>query len=569
MKRWKNVISALLLMTLVLTQITGLAETPASDETTAFPAGNPGEVAAVILHTNDVHVGLQDNIGYDGLALYRKELEEIYDHVLLVDAGDAIQGGPIGVISKGAEIIKIMNRIGYDLAIPGNHEFDFGFEVLDDCSEQLDCGYICTNFCTTDGEPVFKPWRMLEAGEIKIAFLAAVTPDTFTKSNIRDILNETGEPMYDFLADETGERLREALQKSADEARENGADYVILVSHLGNNSSVTPQFKCDAIAGKLHGIDMIIDGHSHEYYNRTVPDSTGKEIPIAQTGTKLKAIGQLTIYRDGRLEERLIDDVPKPESLPAESVLRGKTERYVDPEMKEFLEDIIASYADVMNRKIGTLSYDLRVREEEDGFDFSRVRENALCNLVADAYRTLGKTQAAFINAGSVRNGLSAGDITYQSILGILPYSNGIVTARVTGQTILDALEFGVSKLPEVSGGFPQVSGITYRVNAEIPSSVRTDEKNLFVSVDGARRVSDVRIGGEEIIPEQEYTIAASDFLLDGGDGYTMFSDAKDVTSTMMCDNDMLKKYIEENLNGVIPERYRETEERIQFITEE
>ena len=222
-----------------------------------------------------------------------------------------------------------------------------------------------------------------------------------------------------------------------------------------------------------------------------------------------------------------------------------------------------------MNRKIGTLSYDLRVREEEDGFDFSRVRENALCNLVADAYRTLGKTQAAFINAGSVRNGLSAGDITYQSILGILPYSNGIVTARVTGQTILDALEFGVSKLPEVSGGFPQVSGITYRVNAEIPSSVRTDEKNLFVSVDGARRVSDVRIGGEEIIPEQEYTIAASDFLLDGGDGYTMFSDAKDVTSTMMCDNDMLKKYIEENLNGVIPERYRETEERIQFIAEE
>ena len=569
MKIRNKLLAVLLLIALVLTQMTSLAEDASSEPAAAFPAGTPGEVAAVILHTNDVHVGLQDNIGYDGLALYRKELEEIYDHVLLVDAGDAIQGGPIGVISKGAEIIKIMNRIGYDLAIPGNHEFDFGFEVLDDCSEQLDCGYICTNFCTTDGEPVFKPWRMLEAGEIKIAFLAAVTPDTFTKSNIRDILNETGEPMYDFLADETGERLREALQKSTDEARENGADYVILVSHLGNNSSVTPQFKCDAIAGKLHGIDMIIDGHSHEYYNRTVPDSTGKEIPIAQTGTKLKAIGQLTIYRDGRLEERLIDDVPKPESLPAESVLRGKTERYVDPEMKEFLEDIIASYADVMNRKIGTLSYDLRVREEEDGFDFSRVRENALCNLVADAYRTLGKTQAAFINAGSVRNGLSAGDITYQSILGILPYSNGIVTARVTGQTILDALEFGVSKLPEVSGGFPQVSGITYRVNAEIPSSVRTDEKNLFVSVDGARRVSDVRIGGEEIIPEQEYTIAASDFLLDGGDGYTMFSDAKDVTSTMMCDNDMLKKYIEENLNSVIPERYRETEERIQFIAEE
>ena len=217
MKIRNKLLAVLLLIALVLTQMTSLAEDASSEPAAAFPAGNPGEVAAVILHTNDVHLGLQDNIGYDGLALYRKELEEIYDHVLLVDAGDAIQGGPIGVISKGAEIIKIMNRIGYDLAIPGNHEFDFGFEVLDDCSEQLDCGYICTNFCTTDGEPVFKPWRMLEAGEIKIAFLAAVTPDTFTKSNIRDILNETGEPMYDFLADETGERLREALDATGNE----------------------------------------------------------------------------------------------------------------------------------------------------------------------------------------------------------------------------------------------------------------------------------------------------------------------------------------------------------------
>ena len=118
---------------------------------TEFPAGNPEEAAVVILHTNDVHVGLQDNIGYDGLALYKKELEAQYDNVLLVDAGDAIQGAAIGAMSKGEEIIKIMNQVGYDLAVPGNHEFDFGFDVLDDCSEQLDCGYICANFCTTDG----------------------------------------------------------------------------------------------------------------------------------------------------------------------------------------------------------------------------------------------------------------------------------------------------------------------------------------------------------------------------------------------------------------------------------
>lgn len=182
---------------------------------TAYPAGDPDEVACVILHTNDVHVGLQDNIGYDGLALYKKEVEAQYDNVLLVDAGDAIQGAAIGAISKGSEIIKIMNRLGYDLAVPGNHEFDFGFDVLDDCAEELTCGYTCANFCTTDGEPVFDPWRILEAGDLKIGFVGTVTPDTYTRSAIKDIVNEVGEPMYDFLADETGDRLARNSRISA------------------------------------------------------------------------------------------------------------------------------------------------------------------------------------------------------------------------------------------------------------------------------------------------------------------------------------------------------------------
>ena len=166
------------------------AEAPAADrDAQAYPAGNPEDVAAVILHTNDVHVGFEDNIGYDGLALYKKELEELYDHVFLVDAGDAIQGAPIGAISKGAELIKMMNRLGYDLAVPGNHEFDFGFEALNDRSEELQCGYTCANFCVTGGEPVFKPWRILAAGDVKIGFVGVVAPDTFVKSTIKDILN--------------------------------------------------------------------------------------------------------------------------------------------------------------------------------------------------------------------------------------------------------------------------------------------------------------------------------------------------------------------------------------------
>ena len=541
------------------------SETAAGQNGQAYLAGNPEDVAAVILHTNDVHVGFEDNIGYDGLALYKHELEEQYDHVILIDAGDAIQGAPIGAISKGAEVIKMMNRLGYDLAVPGNHEFDFGFDELNERSEELECGYICANFCVTGGEPVFKPWRILDIGGLKIGFVSAVTPDTFTKSTIKDILNEAGEPMYDFLADETGDRLGEALQKYIDEVRENGADYVILVSHLGNNDSITAQFRCDPIAHKLSGLDMIIDAHSHEIYNRTVKDRTGKEIPIAQAGTKMQAIGQLTVYKDGHLEERLVKEVPEPEKLASEVVIRGKKERYVDPEMKAYMDAIVSSYADTMERKIGSLSYDMIVRDE-DGYDISRVEENGLCDLVADALRSAGGTQVSLVNAGSVRNNLEAGDVTYNSILNILPYSSDAVVARVTGQMILDALEFGVAILPDISARFPQVSGMTFHVNRDIPSSVKVDGKNQFVSAEGPRRVSDVKIGGEALDPEKEYTLTGSSFLLSGGDGYTMFKDAEIIKMTMLSDNEVVLKYIEKNLNGVIPDTYKDVSgSRIMF----
>ena len=526
-----------------------------------FPAGDPDEVAAVILHTNDVHVGLQDNIGYDGLSLYRKELEALYDNVLLIDAGDAIQGAALGAMSKGAEIIKIMNELGYDLAIPGNHEFDFGFDVLDDCSEQLACGYICANFCTIDGETVFEPWRILKAGDLKIGFVGAVTPDTFTRSAIKDVVNEVGEPMYDFLADETGDRLAGALQKNIDEVREQGADYVILVAHLGNATENTSIYSSNAIVGKLNGIDMVIDGHSHEVYNTAIPDKDGKMTPIAQTGTKLQHIGQLTVYKDGHLEENIIDLVPESAAVPAESVTRKNEERYVDPETKTFIDNIYGAYDSIMSRKIGDLSVDLI--KMENGKDLSRTAENGLCELAADAFRAVGGTQAGLIGAGSLRTNLEAGEVTYQDVVDILPYCNEVIMAEVSGQTLLDALEFGVSFLPENSGGFPQVSGITFSINTEIESSVTMNEKKQFVSVDGEYRVHDVKVDGKDLDPDAIYTLAITQYLLTGGDGFTMFEDAEIISTTGLADNEVVMKYIEEDLNGVIPETYAEPQGRI------
>lgn len=562
-KRISLIITVMMLLSVMTAALASPAEESAAETVSVFPAGSPDEVAAVILHTNDVHAGYTDDIGYDGLVLYKKELESLYENVLLVDAGDAVQGTVIGSMSKGTEIIRMMNRAGYDLAAPGNHEFDFGFDALEECSDLLSCGYICANFCTTDGEPVFRPWKILEAGDLKIGFVAVVTPDTFTRSRIRNIVNEVGEPMYDFLADDTGDRLCDTLQKNIDEVRANGADYVILLAHLGTDTTAPTIYSSNAVVGKLTGLDMVIDSHTHKVYNTQIPDREGRMIPIAQAGEKLKAFGQLTIYRDGHLEETIVDLVPSVSGIPSELVRRKKTDRYVDPEMKAFLDDITASYEPLLARKIGDNPSDLIVW---DGVrDYNRGEENGLCDLVADSQRDLTGAQAALIHAGSVRNNLNAGEITCKDILNTLPYYNEIVKVSVSGQMILDALEFSVSFLPQRVGGFLQVSGISFSVNPDLGSSVQKDEKNQFVCVDGDRRVHDVTIAGKALDPKAEYTLATNMFLLTGGDGYTMFKEA-DILETMpLSDNEMLMKYIEENLGGAIPEIYGKPLGRIQW----
>ena len=564
-KRISLIISVMLLLSVMTAALASSAEESAAETVSVFPAGSPDEVAAVILHTNDVHAGYADNIGYDGLVLYKKELEALYDHVLLVDAGDAVQGTVIASLSNGTEIIRMMNRAGYDLAAPGNHEFDFGFDALEECSELLSCGYTCANFCTADGEPVFSPWKILEAGDLKIGFVATVTPYTFTQTSIRNIVNEVGEPMYDFLVDNTGDRLCDALQKRIDEVRANGADYVILLAHLGSDTKTPSIYSSNAVVGKLTGLDMVIDSHTHEVYNTRIPDKEGRMIPVAQAGEKLKVVGQLTIYRDGHMEETLVELVPSVSGIPSELVQRKKTDRYVDPEMKAFLDDITASYEPVLERKIGYNPADLVVW---DGVrDYNRAEENGLCDLVADSQRVLAGAQAAMVHAGSVRNNLSAGEITCKDVLNTLPYYNEIVKVSVSGQMILDALEFSVSFLPKRVGGFLQVSGISFSVNPDLGSSVQTDEKKQFICVEGDRRVHDVTIAGRALDPKAEYTLAINMFLLTGGDGYTMFKEA-DILETMpLSDNEMLMKYIEENLGGVIPEKYGEPLGRIQWTT--
>ncbi len=523
------------------------------------------EVAAVILHTNDIHCGYADNIGYDGLALYKKELEQHVEHVFLVDCGDAIQGAAIGTVSKGQAILQMMNAAGYDVTTLGNHAFDFGMDVLEETAGRFVGKVICANYCTADGRPVFPPGIILDAGRVRIGFIGVDTPDSYLKSRLREMRDESGRPLYDFLADADGSRLCLALQESVDELRRNGADVIILLSHLGDNERVSPQYRTSRVLAGLSGIDAVLDGHSHQIYLKTLKDKEGKEILTVQAGTRLENIGQLTIFKDGHLEETLLQEIPASDTLPMETVERNGKTRFVDPEMHALINEIVQPYEATLNRKIGTLSFDM-ILEVDELHISQRYQENALCELVADAYRRAGNSEIGFITASGLMNDLLKGDITWRSILGVQPFGNTIQTVRVSGQMLKDILEYAVRKCPNKAGTFPHVSGMTFTVDLSVKSSVRMGDMEQFSGVEGPRRVSEIRVGGRALDPQAEYTLTTSDYLINGGDGFEPFKKAVLVSDTGKLDCDVVMDYIENDLGGVIPDCYRNPLGRMRLI---
>ena len=236
--------------------------------------------------------------------------------------------------------------------------------------------------------------------------------------------------------------------------------------------------------------------------------------------------------------------------------------------MFEYINSKFNSFSDKLYEVIGKTNFPLNVyknatQSKESHTQMSRTAENNLCNLVTDAMRYYGGADVTIMNAGSVRDDINEGDITYQEVINTMPFSNDVIVKEITGQDILDALEHGVRHLPGTTSRFPQVSGITYKIDVSINSSVVVDDKEVFVEVGGARRVYDVKINDQDLVIEKVYSIASSSFILGGGDGYSMFSD-KEITKTSAgVDNEVLLKYIRDNLKGEIPNEYMEPEGRI------
>ena len=502
----------------------------------------------VILHTNDTHCGIEENMGYAGLVWYENQMKEETPYVTLVDAGDAIQGAPVGTLSEGEYLVQIMNKAGYDFAVPGNHEFDYGMEKLLGLSARLDCGYSACNFVNLPSKTqVFAPYRIMEYDDIQVAFVGVATPESITKSTPAYFQDQFGRYRFSFCEDETGEALYSQVQSAVDQARGEGADYVIMEGHLGDNG-ITEKWSSRSVIANTTGIDAAIDGHSHEVCVENVPNENGEMVVLTQTGTKFANIGKLTITTDGQIQASHVSAVTDAEGNPAK-----------DAEMESFINGIKSQYEESLKVVLGRTDVDLMDKDPETGLRAVRKAETNLGDLCADASRYMMGADIGFMNGGGIRAGIEAGDITYEDALSVFPYGNMICMAEVSGQKIKDALEMGVKNYPEESGGFIHVSGLTYTVDSSVPSSVVLDEKRNFVSVGGEYRVRDIYVGEEPLDVNRTYTLASHNYWLkSGGDGMSMLMGCPILKDETMVDVDTITSYISEYLGGTVGEEYKD-----------
>ena len=522
--------------------------------TSAFAEGGERSADIVILFTSDVHCGVDQGFGYAGLQQVRDYLVASGNEVILVDDGDNIQGEPLGTMTKGEVSIDLMNKMGYSVAIPGNHEFDYGMEQFLALAERADFDYISCNF-NKSGELVFQPYVIRELDGLKVAFVGVTTPETLTSSTPRYFQDENGEFVYGFFQDESGEGVYSAVQSAVDDARAEGADYVVVMGHLGNEEACRP-WTYDDVISNTNGIDVFLDGHSHDTDQVIMKNKDGEDVLRSACGTKLACIGWCRIDTEGKISTGLYtwnnsDPVP---------ALLG-----IQNEMSE----AVAASTDTLNEKLGEVvassQVDLTISDpvevDANGRPIRMVRraETNLGDLCADAYLNQSGADIAFVNGGGIRTNIAAGDITLNDILKVHPFGNAMCVIEVTGQQILDALEWGARAIPSENGGFLQVAGLSYEIHSYIESSCVADENNMFTGVEGEYRVKNVMVGGEPLDMNKIYTLASHNYmLLEHGDGYTMFDGARILQNSVKLDNQVLIDYITESLGGVIGPEYEE-----------
>ena len=484
-----------------------------------------------ILYTNDVHTYIDKQspkLTYAAIADLKQSYQNAGKDVLLVDAGDHVQGTAYGSMDEGASIIKLMNAAGYDVATPGNHEFDYGMDRAKAIMKEADFPYLSCNWVDLRTTlRVLPSVKVFVRGGRRIAFVGVTTPETFTKSTPAYFMDKAQRKyIYDIQGGEDGKKLYDAVQKAIDKAKLL-ADVVIGLGHLGVDPSSSPWTSEEVIA-HTSGFDAFIDGHSHTVMeNKQVQDASGKAVTLTQPGSYFANVGEMTIAADGTITTKLIP-----------------THEGMDAGIAAMQTDWVNTVDDMLGEKIAVGDSNFYVTDPATGKRRIRSAETNLGDFVADGIYTYFNEveklhcDVAIMNGGGIRADVPAGDWTFKTCKQISPFGNVACLMSVTGKQIQDALEFAARFAGEdgkENGGFLQVAGATYEIHTDIPNTVQTDEKNVWIgSATGTPRVQNVKIYDKAsgsylpLDPGATYALAGMNYTLRNlGDGFAMFDGAE------------------------------------------
>lgn len=509
----------------------------ASAMAAAVPQASAGfltgkDAAVTILYTNDVHTYIDNKspkLTYAAIAAMKQGYVDEGKPVLLVDAGDHIQGTAYGSMDDGATIIELMNEAGYDIATPGNHEFDYGMARAKAIIKEADFPYVSCNWVDLrTGLRVLPAVKLFPAGGKWIAFVGITTPESFTKSTPAYFMNaKQTKYIYDILGGDDGRKLYDAVQRAIDKAKALGADIIIGLGHLGVDPSSSPWTSEDVIANTT-GFDAFIDGHSHTVMeNKRVYDAAGKPVTLTQTGSYLANVGKMTIAEDGAITTELISTADVSDAAVAATA-------------EAWINDVDT----MLGEQIATTDIKFYINDPAAGKRRIRMGETNLGDFVADGIYTYFNEveqldcDIAMMNGGGIRTDVAAGKWTFKTCKQISPFGNVACLMSVTGKQIQDALEFGarfVGPEGKENGGFLHVAGATYEIHTDIPNTVLTDDKNVWMgSATGTPRVQNVRIYNkktgayEPLDPNRTYALAGMNYTLRNlGDGFAMFDGAE------------------------------------------
>ena len=510
-----------------LTAVSVGAPAAFAEETNCF-FGDKADVT--ILYTNDVHTYIDNKSPkptYAAIAALKKSIEDTGRDVLLVDAGDHIQGTAYGSMDDGATIIELMNEAGYDLATPGNHEFDYGMARAKAVLREADFPYVSCNWVDLrTGFNVLPSVKFFFVGGRKIAFVGVTTPETFTKSTPAYFMNDAQTKyIYDILGGEDGQKLYDAVQKAIDKAEFWGADTIIGLGHLGVDPSSSPWTSEEVIA-HTHGFTAFIDGHSHTVMaNKQVTDASGKAVTLTQTGSYFKNIGKMTVGADGTITTELID-----------------TYEGLDAAVAATASNWISAVDDMLGEEIAVGDTKFYINDPATGKRRIRSGETNLGDFVADGIYTYFNEieelhcDVAIMNGGGIRTDVEAGPWSFKTCKTVSPFGNVACLMSVTGQQIQDALEFGArfaGAEGKENGGFLQVAGARYTIHPMIPNTVQTNDKNVWTGSAATPRVCNVEIYDkttgtyQPLDPNATYALAGMNYTLRNlGDGFAMFDGA-------------------------------------------